>query len=317
MIWLGWRQQRTETLIAAAILAAIALLLLPSGLDMASTFHRNGLSACLGVQTESCQEATHSFTSQFDSISSLAGWLTLVPGLVGVLLAAPFLLDLETGTYRLAWTQSITRRRWLAGKLGLAVAAALLAALVFTLFVTWWRAPLVRIDGRLDGVAYDSEGTVVFGYVLFALGLATAVGAIWRRAVPALVVAFAGYFASRLFVDIWLRQRLIAPKSVTWSIRHSRAALDHAWVLTEYPSDRLGNHVPVHLFANDPCAKFAAPSKVAAQRCLTQHGQGFMHIVYEPASRFWALQGIETALFGGVALLLLTFSAWWVHQRAA
>jgi hypothetical protein len=317
MIWLGWRQQRTETLIAGGILVAIVLLLLPTGLDMASTFHRNGLAACLGVQTNACQEATHEFTARFESTSSLVGWLTLVPGLIGVLLAAPFLLDLETGTYRLAWTQSITRRRWLAGKLGLAIAAALLAALAFTLILTWWRAPLVRIDGRLDSVAYDSEGTVVFGYVLFALGLAAAVGAVWRRAVPALMVAFVGYFASRLFVDIWLRQRLITPKSVTWSVQHGQAALSRAWVLTQYPSDRLGHHVAVSRFAFDPCAKFAAPSKVAAQACLAKHGEGFMHAVFQPASRFWALQGIETALFGGIGLVLIALSAWWVHQRAA
>ncbi len=42
-----------------------------------------------------------------------------------------------------------------------------------------------------------------------------------------------------------------------------------------------------------------------------------MHAVYEPASRFWLLQGIETALFGGIALVLILFAAWWTHQRTA
>ncbi len=39
--------------------------------------------------------------------------------------------------------------------------------------------------------------------------------------------------------------------------------------------------------------------------------------VYQPASRFWLFQGIETALFGGVALVLIAFAAWWLHERAA
>ena len=42
---------------------------------------------------------------------------------------------------------------------------------------------------------------------------------------------------------------------------------------------------------------------------------GYMHAVYHPASHFWALQGIETAIFGGLALVMLAFSAWWVHER--
>ncbi len=42
-----------------------------------------------------------------------------------------------------------------------------------------------------------------------------------------------------------------------------------------------------------------------------------MHTVFQPASRFWELQGIETALFGGTALLLIAFAAWWTHERTA
>jgi hypothetical protein len=39
--------------------------------------------------------------------------------------------------------------------------------------------------------------------------------------------------------------------------------------------------------------------------------------VYHPASHFWPLQLIETALFGGLALALLAFAAWWIHERTA
>ena len=61
-----------------------------------------------------------SSSREFQTVTLLANWFTLIPGLIGVLLAAPFILDLEHGTYRLAWTQSITRGRWLLGKLGAA-----------------------------------------------------------------------------------------------------------------------------------------------------------------------------------------------------
>jgi hypothetical protein len=316
VIWVGWRQQRTETLIAAGILALLALLLVPTGIDMAGAYHHDGLSACLGPDSSSsCGVAIQSFTSRFEPLGNLVAWLTLVPGLIGVLLAAPFVLEFENGTYRFAWTQSITRRRWIAGKLGLAVGAAVLVGLAMTILLTWWRTPLVHLNGRMDPSAFDSEGLVMFGYILFALGLAAAVGAVWRRAVPALVVAFAGYFATRVFVDVWLRQRLASPLTATWPNRNPEPArLRHAWVITEEPSDRLG-HAVAHPFGH--CVR-ALGTQVKPDKadCLAQIGAGFTHAVYEPASRFWLLQGVETGIFGGVAIALTLFAAWWTHQRA-
>jgi hypothetical protein len=44
----------------------------------------------------------------------------------------------------------------------------------------------------------------------------------------------------------------------------------------------------------------------------------WVHTVYQPASRFWELQAIETALFGGLAaVLMILFAAWWVRERVA
>jgi len=286
----------------------------PTGLHIASAYDHDGVAKCLGVESFTCQEAVHSFNSRFDSLSSLLGWLTLVPGLVGVLLAAPFIVEFEQGTYRLGWTQSITRRRWIVTKLGLAVAAALAVSLIFTLLLTWWHAPFVHIDGRMGNEIYDSEGTVVFGYTLFALALATVVGVIWRKVVPALVVGFGGYFVARIFVDVSLRQRLLPAHEATWPLNGTAPkSLTNAWVITQYPSNAHGESVKA--FAG-PCLQGAGPGSVKAniQDCLAQHGV-YMHAVYQPASRFWALQGVETALFAGTALALLAFAVWWTLRR--
>jgi hypothetical protein len=314
MIWVSWRRQRTEALIAAGVLLALAAFLVPTGLHMASAYHHDGLSGCLGQGARaSCDEAIHSFTNRFSSLNNLIAWTTLLPGLLGVLLAAPFMLEFEHGTHRLAWTQSITRGRWIAGKLGLAVAGALFAALVLTLLLTWWHAPLVRLNGRMDNGVYDSEGIVIFGYTLFALGLATAVGAVWRRGVPAIVAGFAAYFAVRLFVDTWLRQRLMPPLTATWHLMvPDPRALRHALVLDEYPADAHGHHVLIP--ANECGAGRALKRTPGLGDCFARHGY-FMHAVYEPASRFWALQGIETALFAAGGGILLAFAAWWTYRR--
>src|SRR5262249_48863901 len=149
--WVSWRLQRTETLIAVGMLALLAALLIPTGIQMANAYHHDGLAACLSSNPgPTCDSQLGEFRQRSQSLIDLSSWFTLLPGLIGILLAAPFIFDLEHGTYRLAWTQSITRGRWLRGKLGLSVLSAVLSAGALILLFTWWRAPSVHIDGRLE-----------------------------------------------------------------------------------------------------------------------------------------------------------------------
>jgi hypothetical protein len=311
MIWVGWRQQRAEAAIVAAMLVVLAVVLLPTGLNIASAFDAGHLASCTGARpSQSCQQAVDQFLVRFNGVGGLIAWLTLLPGLVGTVLAAPLLVSLEQGTQRLDWTQSITRRRWLVTKLGLAAVAAVVAAGVLVLLVTWWRMPFVRLQGRMDNSVFDSEGTVVLGYTLFALGLCTLVGVLWRRAVPALMVGFAGYFAVRVLFDSVVRQHLLSPLQATWRLDGAEPpGVRHAWVLREFPSDRLGHLAPIDITcAHGPGIAINCPPKPVG---------GYMHAVYHPASHFWPLQGIETAIFGGLGLAMLAFAAWWVHERVS
>jgi hypothetical protein len=315
MTWAAWRLQRTETIVTAAIVAAVAAVLVPVGLHMASVYRHDHLSTCVSAQQKfsSCGKfALGGFLQQFQGINSLLGWFNLLPGLVGVLLAAPLLLDLENGTFRFAWTQSVTRRRWIAGKVGIAAAVAFAAAVVFSQLITWYRGPLDHLQGRLDSSSFDFEGTVDYAYVLFALGLALTIGVLARRVVPALIVGFVSYFVARVFVDTWLRQRFLTPVSATWKASVPGPNLNRDWVLTMGPSDRLG-HFTAPIFRATtavPCAK--------GQGCIFTKPPGeYTHAVFLPASRFWALQGVETAMFGGIAAALILFAAWWIHDRVA
>src|SRR6201986_1153183 len=102
MLWVGWRKQRTETVIAAGILALLAALLIPTGLQMASAYDSQGLAACVThVGSQSCQGASDSFFTRFGKLGDMLAWLTLLPGIVGLLLAAPLVSQLEHGTHKL------------------------------------------------------------------------------------------------------------------------------------------------------------------------------------------------------------------------
>jgi hypothetical protein len=320
VIWLSWRQQRTEALITAALVALLTALVVPAGIHLASFYDHDAVTRCIHHKSAACAQTLADFGGRAGILRSVMPWFTLLPGLIGVALAAPIMLDLESGTFRLAWTQSITRRRWIAIRFSIAVATSLVAGGLLAVLFTWYRVPLDKVYGRFDGSSgFDVEGIVPLGYVLFALALALAVGVAWRRTAPSVVTAFLAYVASRLFVDDWLRQRFETPVSATWRVQAHGLNLDQAWVLQSGLSDRAGHPFHGGFGALQSCARTAASKGFNGldPHCLARHGAGYNHAVYQPASRFWDFQGIETALFAGVALLLLGFAAWWLQKRTA
>jgi hypothetical protein len=321
VIWLSWRQQRTETLITAAILALLGAAFIPMGIHLANLFAQQDIARCIGRDSPACQQAVANFGNRAGILRSLTagGWFNLIPGLIGVALAAPLLLDLEHGTMRLAWTQSVTRRRWLATKLAVTLGTALVAAVAFSALFTWYQRPLDRVYGRFDN--FDFQGSVPLAYVLFALALALALGVLLRRTAPAIIVGFAAYVASRVFVQTWLRQRFVTPLSATWgpgpnaNLKGPHAG---AWILAQLPSDKAGHPFTGNSVVLQSCARNLGNGiKGLDPACLRRHGAGYNHAVWQPASRFWEFQGIETALFGGAALVLLAFAAWWLQRRTA
>jgi hypothetical protein len=54
----------------------------------------------------------------------------------------------------------------------------------------------------------------------------------------------------------------------------------------------------------------------AALDCLTRHGIR-VGVTYEPASRYWALEWTETAIFVALALALAGYCSWRLSRRRA
>lgn len=311
MIWLSWRLQRSETIFVVAGLLLLAALFVPEGLHLASAYTHYGVAGCVGRQTRACQDAIGAFADHAGALRGGLGWFNLLPGLIGVALAAPLVLELEHGTAVFAWTQGVTRGRWLGTKLVVAMATAVVAGVAYSLLIGWARGPLDSVFGRFSDSVFDFEGTAPIAYFLFALGLGLAVGVVWRRTAPAMVVAFLAYFGGRIFVDTWLRQRFVTPLAATWGPNARGPNLDSAWILFEGPSNRAGQVFNGSFPALQRCASSSPGGlKNLNQGCLARLGANYNHAVYQPASRFWEFQGIETALFGGVALLLIAFAAW-------
>jgi hypothetical protein len=88
---------------------------------------------------------------------------------IGASLGAPLLArELETGTWQLAWTQSVPRLRWLTVKLATLGTLAVVLTLALSAVITWYRVPLDILDGRFTADAFDLEGIVPAAYAMFA-----------------------------------------------------------------------------------------------------------------------------------------------------
>ena len=148
MMWLTWRQFRAQAITAAAALAAFAIVLVLTESRMASMYDSSGLLTCHGG---ACSGLATTFLVQLSSgqgvsfipfganvyviVYFLSVLVILVaPAITGIFWGAPLIArELETGTFRLTWNQSITRTRWLTVKLALIGVAAMAVTEAFSL----------------------------------------------------------------------------------------------------------------------------------------------------------------------------------------
>jgi hypothetical protein len=323
MIWVTWRQQRLEAVVGGILLAAIAALLLKAGIELAAAYRLLDIARCSAqqVQNQMCAQNITEFRQQFFSPETTNPWsvFVILPVIFAVLLAAPLVLELEHGTYRLAWTQSITRLRWLSTRLGLLLVTAIAASLAISLLTAWWHGPWDTLNGAFAAASFDYEGITPVAYTVFALALALAMGTLLRRAIPAMMITLAGFLALRFGIEFWARPYYLPPVSKRWTDGPIPVG-PHDWVVDR---GRVWQDLHGHLFSYDQVLALCGPanpnlSQAATKNfyiaCYNHFGLGEI-VRYQPADRFWLFQGIESAIFLGLATGLLALTFWWVRYR--
>ena len=316
MTWLVWRQHRGESMAAALLLAILALIVLPSGLHLHQLEATLSSSHCQGANPkQTCAGALDAFNATSRAFTGLVPWLNLLPGLVGAFIGAPLVArEIEEGTWRLAWSQSVTRRRWFNSQMMAKSALVLLATVIFTVVVTWWLTPLNHIDGRFASSAhgFDFYGAVPAAWALLAFAIGILAGTLARRVVPAMAITFSAYLAIRLPVEFLLRPRYLPPVKL-WGVEPSNTSPlgPNNWVFSQDlvapNSHRILSATQQDLVQH--IAQAASPNpKNSGQdvqyleslgHYLQTHGYTYV-FTYQPAGRFWIFQGIET----GICLIL-------------
>ena len=213
MIWVAWRQFRAQAVTAAIGLLLLGAWLLATGPGLADEYAA-GLAAC---SSNGCDQFMDGFVDQHQqTVLFLTLVVLFVPAVLGLFWGAPLVArELEAGTHRLVWNQSVTRFRWLTVKLLLVgVSCAAVAGLVVW-WVERWSTPLddaSQLDPRLPmAVTFAARGVVPLAYAVFAFALGVAAGMLTKRVIPAMAVTLA--------VSSWHRS-----PSRGWSAPTSRRA---------------------------------------------------------------------------------------------
>ena len=327
MTWLVWRLHRTQLYFAIGALAAFAVLLLVTGLQMASQYH-SALASC--AASDSCGNLANSLFLGSHAVGFLIIMTVGVPALLGLFWGAPLVArELETGTNQFAWMQTVTRRRWLAVKTGwLLLAAAAWGGAVSGL-VTWWSGPnnALQLDAFKPG-RFDTQGIVPVGYALFAVALGVAAGAVLRRTLPALAVTLGVFLAARLLIAEFARQHYMTAITAIYNVARPVTPAGSSWQVAQGVLGPQGlipqtdgvdiDGVPLAAIPPGcrPGSSATAGEPHNVMSCLTAHGfRGF--VSYQPASRYWAFQGIETGIFVLLAAVLLAVTTIVVLRRDA
>jgi hypothetical protein len=340
MSWVVWRQYRAAAAITAALVAAFAALIVVTGVQAASQWH-SSLAACTASRTCGNLSSSTLFLG-----SHAIGFLVImtlgVPAVLGILAGAPLLAhEFETGTNQYAWTQSVTRRRWLAVKAGwLLLAAAAIGGIVSAL-VTWWSGPNNALQSNaFNPGRFDIMGIVPVGYAVFATALGITAGALMRRTLPAIAVTLAGFIAVRAVIFIESRRSFMTAVTSYFPVGSGFAPAGSAWQLGAGFVGANGRPLILPLSTNGAvigggggvglpvsslpaaCQQLAGNGRLgraayhAVVSCAQAHGiRGY--VTYQPASRYWAFQGIETGIFLllAAALIAVTFAV--VSRRDA
>ena len=316
MTWLVWRQRRMEALAAAIVVAVLAIVVTPTALHLYQVTAQLRQGGCLGGSPDvSCGTAMDAFNATSRTLQGIVPLLNIAPGLAGAFIGAPLLArEYEEGTWRLAWSQGVTRLTWLRRQLLGALAVTALSAALFTAVVTWWLSPVNEVNGRFTSNGFDLTGVVPVAWALLAFAIGVLAGTALRRVIPAMAVTLAGYAAIRFPVEYLLRPRYLLPArrwglpfadgsgiaKDDWELGLDPVAPGGHTVLTGAQFDQVQHTAQASI---NRAAATPATYQAQLYHWLTAHGYTQV-ATYQPASRFWTFQGIE-----GAGCLLLALAA--------
>jgi hypothetical protein len=327
MAWVTWRQHRLALAGVAALFGVAAVYLLIAGLQMHHAYA--AVAACRPAGSAICRQVADNFLNTYaPGAGATLALLQVIPALIGAFTGAPVLArELETGTFRYAWTQGFGGTRWTVAKLAPLALAVTVAAGVFSVLVSWYIQPIWGAgdhNGPLYPTVFDLRGVALAAWTLAGFAIGALAGILIRRVIPAMFATLAGWAGLAFVTGTFLRRHYEAPL-----ITASPNVNIHAWVISQVwtrggqpASLSMINQTlrPVDVQAVTPGLFQPGPATPASfgdpVQYLTQHGYAQL-TTYQPASRFWPFQWIEAGWLLALSVLLIAATVWLVRRRAA
>ena len=318
MTWLAWRQLRAQLLVTGVALAALAVYLLVLGAQLRDG-HHDAVASC----GDACGSALQGFQSRYQGrLQLLDALLVITPALLGMFWGAPLVArELEAGTHRLVWNQSVSRRRWLVVRLAVVCAAAAAVTGLFSLLLTWAASPYDAVAAdRFTAVLFGTRNVVPVAYTCCAVVLGALAGLVLRRTVPAMALTALVFAAVQIAVPTVVRPHFVTPVHGSQAmsadtIRNLSFLGEQAdveglrapnvWVVS---NSRLltadGKTVDLDRYHGCLSGQFDAMAQCLA--ALDLH----VDVAYHPGERYWRFQWLESLLFLASALALTGVALW-------
>jgi hypothetical protein len=317
MFWLTWRQHRAPVLLTGGLLLLLGVILAIHGIAAAGIAQDAAAAGCPGPAPD-CAAFERELASRHRQLFQVVSWLPAAPALIGAFWGAPLLArEFERGTHKLIWTQSVTRRRWLAVKLGMLAGIALLGGLAVGGMVTAWLSAFggyAEQRAFADSGLFATTGVVPAMSWVFALTLGVAAGALARRTVPAMaavvavfVIAMFGVFAARPYYAA--PQRAVQQVAGVSALPASGMLREDRWLDT---TGREVSRESMTVAVAEPCRAVSASIKY--YDCVFE--QGFREVAYfHPPGSYWRFQWTEAGLLALGTLLLMALTALVTFRR--
>jgi ABC-type transport system involved in multi-copper enzyme maturation permease subunit len=328
MAGVTWRQHRYTLAGVAVVLGALAVWLWIIGTSLHHAYA--AAVACHPASSAACQALVGTFNSMGNHMTGATTpggvFLQLVPVLIGAFAGAPVLArELETGTFRYAWTQGFGRGRWALAKLVLLAVVLAAATGACGVLVSWYYQPYFAAGNQALGLYQISPFATLFSlrgvafpaWTLAAFVIGALAGMLIRRVVPAIVATLAVYAGLAVAAGGFLREHYLTPLVTT-----SSNVPGTAWIISQWwtKDGQFAFASPplnlINQFCNFPPPGQGKPSAGTFAQCLAQHGYT-QWTSYQPASRFWPFQWIEGGWLLALSALLIAGTIWLVRRRAA
>ena len=322
MTWIVWRQQRPVfiTLAAGLVVAVAAVLLWRAG--MVADLSARNLLDCVDKGLEACRgRAANEFQSAwYDKMHIAQGAVIAAPALMGVFVGAPlFAREFEQGTHALAFTQSVSRTRWMATKFVVAALPALLFVVVFQVAVHSWLDAAGGLGPLATGPYYfttfDAQSVSPIAYALFAYTIGVFTGALFKRTLVAMTLTLGVFVAVRTALT-GLREHLITPVRLTSDDPTRSLVLGNGpLVVNGGYLDSSGAVVADPAPLMNCAARGDEPVQTDLLGCYRKNGLAQAYADIVPADQATTLHLLEASIFAGLAVLFVLGSVWAVRRQ--